>query len=268
MLHIMLDAYNTVNNSMLNDLKYTYDSFVQICDSLNLNRITPPILVPYYYGSVQEDDGISTYVLLQGGHLTFHSFPYRACYFVDVFCQEYISDENFIKQFNLYFPYSKHILNNVDRRLDVEKQLSEKHDVNSNIDFGPHYLMETVGELDLNIDKIFHILDRLPKNINMDPIMRPFVVTDKINNYEFISGLTVIAQSHISIHYAIKEKKAYIDIFSCSFLKGERFKEELEKELGVEIKSTLISRGNKHQNQISLRNNMIEMYKSWEKNIE
>ena len=74
MQHIMLDAYNTQNNELLNDLKYTYDSMVKICKKLNLKQVMPPVLVPYYYGQVIEDDGISAYVLLKGGHFTIHSF--------------------------------------------------------------------------------------------------------------------------------------------------------------------------------------------------
>ena len=47
MQHIMLDAYNTQNNELLNDLKYTYDSMVKICKKLNLKQVMPPVLVPY-----------------------------------------------------------------------------------------------------------------------------------------------------------------------------------------------------------------------------
>ena len=269
MQHIMLDAYSTQNNFLLNDLKYTYDSLVYICNKLNLKPITPPVLIPYYYGSVKEDDGISTYVLLEGGHLTFHSFPERQCYFVDIFSQDYINDEKMLAEFSFYFPFSaKPIFNNVDRRFDVENQLSIKNEIDETEDFGPHYLIETTKTLDLDIDKIFHILDELPNKIGMDSIMRPLVVTDKVSNWNFISGLTVIAQSHISIHYNVSEKIAYIDIFSCSFIKGDSFVKELEAKLGVPIKSILITRGSKHSKHISLREDMIDIYKHWENVIK
>lgn len=269
MQHIMLDAYNTQNNELLNDLKYTYDSMVKICKKLNLKQVMPPVLVPYYYGQVIEDDGISAYVLLKGGHFTIHSFPQRSCYFVDIFSQEYVSDENFARALYMYFPYdtTQGKINTVDRRLDVENQLITKNIIDSDNDFGPHYLMETTEPVDLNIDKIYHILDELPSKINMDLIMRPFVLTDKIKNYEFVSGIAIIAQSHVAIHYNVKEKQAYIDIFSCSFLKGDNFASELERTLGVKLKSNLISRGSKHKSQISLREDIFDLYKKWEENI-
>ena len=269
MQHIMLDAYNTQNNTLLNDLKYTYDGIVNICSKLNTKQAMPPVLVPYYYGSVIEDDGISAYTLLQGGHFTIHSFPQRSCYFVDIFSNDYISEENFIKYLNIYFPYDvkQGRINAIDRRLDIENQIITNNAIDSDNDFGPHYLMETLEPLDLSMDKIYHILDKLPSKINMDLITRPHVITDKINDFEFISGIAIIAQSHIAIHYNVKERQAYIDIFSCSFLKGDSLVNELEKTLEVKLKSNLITRGSKHKSQISLRNDVINLYKKWEEDI-
>ena len=42
---------------------------------LRLKPIEPPHLLPYYYGSVKEDIGVSGKMLLLGGHVTIHTFP-------------------------------------------------------------------------------------------------------------------------------------------------------------------------------------------------
>lgn len=268
MQHIMIDAYKLIKPEELDNLRSVYDSIVKLCNELQLKTVMPPVLVPYYYGKVRDDDGISAYVMLDGGHFTIHTFPQRECYFADIFCEDFISEESCKAAFKKFFPYEKDRFNAIDRRFNIEQQMMDENVVNSNTDFGPHYLMVTTEKLNLTIDKMYHILDSLPRRINMDPIMRPYVITNKISNWKFISGITVIAQSHIAIHFDVEEKIAYLDIFSCSFLKGDNFASEIEKELGVKLKSTLISRGTKHTNKIPFREDMIEMYKSWENNIE
>lgn len=268
MQHIMIDAYKLVKPEEMDNLRSMYDNIVKLCYDLKLKNVMPPILVPYYYGSVKEDDGISAYVILSGGHFTIHAFPQRECYFADIFLEDFISEENCKSVLKKYFPYEKDRFNAVDRRFDIEQQMMDENTINAESDFGPHYLMETTDDVILDIDKIYHLLDTLPKRINMDPIMRPYVITDTVDNWKYISGIVVIAQSHIAIHYDVEEKKAYLDIFSCSFLKGDNFATEIEKELGVKLKSTLISRGTKHTNKIPFREDMIEKYKIWEKNIE
>ena len=267
MQHIMIDAYKLIKPEEMDNLKSIYDNIVKVCYELDLKNVMPPILVPYYYGSVQEDDGISAYVILSGGHFTIHAFPLRECFFADIFLENFIGEENCKDIFQKYFPHEKHRFNAVDRRFDIEQQMMDENNISVESDFGPHYLMETVNTVDLDMDKIYHLLDTLPKKINMDPIMRPYVITDTINDWTFISGMAVIAQSHIAIHYDVKTRKAHLDIFSCSFLKGDKFASQIENELGVKLKSTLISRGTKHTNKIPFRKDMIEKYEIWKNNI-
>ena len=84
MKHVMLDCYGA-NQNQLDDIKFINDLLNQLAFELNVNPICPPSLIPYYYGKVKDDLGISAYVLLEGGHITIHTFPIRECYFVDVF---------------------------------------------------------------------------------------------------------------------------------------------------------------------------------------
>ena len=72
-------------NQLLNDLVY----------KLELSPIAPPNIIPYYYGKVKEDIGISAILLLEGGHVTIHTFPKRECYFIDCFTPDDF-DENML----------------------------------------------------------------------------------------------------------------------------------------------------------------------------
>lgn len=84
MKHVMLDCYGA-NQHQLDDVKYVNDILNQLAYQLRVNPICPPNLVPYYYGKVKEDLGISAFLFLEGGHITIHTFPIRECYFVDIF---------------------------------------------------------------------------------------------------------------------------------------------------------------------------------------
>ena len=120
---------------------------------------------------------------------------------------------------------------------------------------------------DLSMEQIYHFLDQLPTLIGMEPILRPVVVTDKVQNHSIISGLTVIAQSHISVHYYLEEHKAYIDIFSCSFINCDNIDKIVEQMLGIKCETVLISRGSKHARKTALRSEVIKRYNKWQNNI-
>jgi len=68
-----------------------------------------------------------------------------------------------------------------------------------------------------NIGLIYDFLLDLPKAINMQTITLPYVVKwlDKGTKIEGISGFSMIAESHISIHTYPERKHIYADVFSC-----------------------------------------------------
>jgi S-adenosylmethionine/arginine decarboxylase-like enzyme len=117
------------------------------------------------------------------------------------------------------------------------------------------------------MEKIYSFLDEVPVLINMDPISRPTVITDKVVNPEIISGLTVIAQSHIALHYYKSEKRFWLDIFSCSFIECEDIISTVERLLGVELSWRLIGRGSKHTDKLTERDEYISRFNHWQENI-
>lgn len=262
----MLDAYGCESERQ-NDLKSVYEIIYKVINSLSVKAVMPPMLVPYYYGSVKEDDGISAFVILKGGHFTIHTFPARECYFVDLLYDGFVSEDKFVSVLKTELPFTDVFIKTADRRFSIEDQC-KLESIDSQTDFGPHYLIRTTQSCDLTMEKIFHFLDELPSEINMDPIQRPLVITDRVKDYEIISGVTVIAQSHIAVHYYVKERKAYIDIFSCSFINCDGIIDAVTEKLGIDCESVLISRGSKHTKKLTQRSELISRYDTWKENTK
>jgi S-adenosylmethionine/arginine decarboxylase-like enzyme len=261
----MLDCYGS-DDKKLNDLRAIYETIHKITNHVSVKTIAPPVLVPYYYGRIKEDDGISAFVLLNGGHLTIHTFPERECYFVDILYDGFISEDRFVEVISSELPFDDKILNVVDRRFDIAEQC-DVNSVDESMDFGPHYLMSAVSDKAISFERIYHFLDELPAQINMDAIMRPIVVTNKVKDFDIISGITVIAQSHIAVHYYTQTRQIYLDIFSCSFIDCDNIINIVEEKLGIKCKSILIGRGSKHIAKLAQRSEVIERYNDWQNNI-
>ncbi len=267
MLHIMIDAYGS-DSPRLNDLRSVYDSIVKITNYVGVKTVMPPSLVPYYYGSVKEDDGISAFVLLKGGHFTIHTFPERECYFVDILYDGFVNESKFMEVLRAELPFDHHIVNVIDRRFDIDSQMNNDGlQIDEYRDFGPHYLMHNVSPVDLDMEKIYSFLDKLPTYINMDPISRPTVITDSVYDPKIIMGLTVIAQSHIAIHYYKEQNLFWLDVFSCSFIECEDIVNRVEQMLGCDCEWRLVGRGSKHSDKISDRDEYISRFNAWQENV-
>lgn len=93
-------------------------------------------------------------------------------------------------------------------------------DTETKFGFGPHLMLDCFGcskEKLADMDFIFNILDTFPKKIGMHKIMPPHVFTyhGKVAEDWGVSGVVLIAESHISIHTFPEKEHAFIDIFSC-----------------------------------------------------
>lgn len=263
--HFMLDAYDCAFEQA-NSIMVVNNLLVSLANSLKMNPIMPPCVLPYYYCDESEDGGISAFIICENGsHITIHTFPYRYCYFVDILSENYFSADEAIALINKEI-YARNMNSNVvDRRiLD-----SAKDKINSSIDFGPHYMI-TVEDIDITMEEIFKWLDNVAPKINMVPISRPYVIFDHVNDPKYISGILVVAQSHIAFHFSIEERMANIDIFSCSFLDDGIVENILEQSFGSNIQFDLIARGSKHKHNVKYSENYSEnlkINKAWQSNI-
>jgi len=86
--------------------------------------------------------------------------------------------------------------------------------------FGPHLILEAYGcpkdrLADMNL--ISQTLDEYPTQLDMTKIMPPYVFTYKgtVPDDWGVSGVVLIAESHISIHTFPDKQFVTLDIFSC-----------------------------------------------------
>jgi len=240
----MLDAYGVKHNH-LNDIKYIQSNLNEITARLKLEPVAPPFLLPYYYGAEPEDIGISAFVMLKGGHLTIHTFPLLACFFVDLYSPAAFSESKAKKLFYENWPFDEEKSNavTVDRSIGREEVVPfEPTEV-----FGPHILARLHSKKPVTMEYIFKFLEQLVADVEMTPIIRPYVMYDANKNPEYISGLTMIAESHISFHFNIKTNEIMFDIFSCKMFDYDKIRKHLVKKMEAIPSFVVIPRGTRHQ---------------------
>ena len=87
--------------------------------------------------------------------------------------------------------------------------------------FGPHLLMEAYGSLReklSDIGLISDLLDVYPEKLDMTKIMPPYVFKydgGAIREDWGVSGVVLIAESHIALHTFPDKEFFTLDIFSC-----------------------------------------------------
>jgi len=86
--------------------------------------------------------------------------------------------------------------------------------------FGPHLMLDCYGcnkQKLSDMDLIFDTLDKFPAKLGMNKIMPPYVFKyhGSVPEDWGISGVVLIAESHITIHTFPDKDHAFIDIFSC-----------------------------------------------------
>jgi S-adenosylmethionine/arginine decarboxylase-like enzyme len=118
------------------------------------------------------------------------------------------------------------------------------------------------------MEEMYDFLEGMVKRIGMTPIIRANVVKNKIENPTFLSGMIMIAESHISLHYDIKNNIIYADIFSCmpfDYNCVTKIYEILGKVTSYEV----VPRGTKHYTIINNFKEDVEKVASekWKKNI-
>ena len=87
--------------------------------------------------------------------------------------------------------------------------------------FGPHLLLEAYGaprEKLADLGMISNLLDIYPDKLNMHKIMPPYVFKydgGEVKEDWGVSGIVLIAESHIALHTFPEKGFFTLDIFSC-----------------------------------------------------
>lgn len=245
MKHFVMDAFNGYR-SRLDDITLVSEFLEELPAKLGLETVMPPFILPYYNGIVPEDCGISAFVFLEGGHFTIHTFSFREAYFVDLVSPREFDAEKLERIIRDTFP-AERVSSQVFTRGTKAGGL-ENQAIDESADFGPHVFIDYdnyVGPA--SMDDLFDQFDRMPFHIGMTPIMRPYVIKNNMNGVRSISVLTMIAESHISLHYFPDTKKAYFDLFSCRFFDYDEVVGKINQIFADEgSNTTLMPRGSKY----------------------
>ena len=94
-------------------------------------------------------------------------------------------------------------------------------------EFGPHITIDLKGcpkEVLSDYNLHFNYLKSLPELIHMTPITQPYVFpySGLVPEDKGITGIVIIAESHISVHSFEDKGYCFIDIFSCKDFDVER----------------------------------------------
>jgi len=86
--------------------------------------------------------------------------------------------------------------------------------------FGPHLTLDLIDcpkEKLSDYNLHFDLLKKLPEMIGMTPITQPYVFpySGLVPEDKGITGIVIIAESHLSIHSFEEKGYTFIDIFSC-----------------------------------------------------
>ncbi len=86
--------------------------------------------------------------------------------------------------------------------------------------YGPHLMLDLNGcnpEILNDLDVCYRLLDELPLLIGMTKITRPYVFRyeGSAEGDDGITGVVIIAESHISIHTYPQKNFVFVDLFSC-----------------------------------------------------
>lgn len=251
MRHLMVDG-SEGSFYRLNQITLVQEVLEHIPKIFDIKLTMPAFLIPYYQGVDLNDCGVSGFIFLNGGHFAIHTFSVRRYFFADMVLPMEFDSGLVLDKLDETFA-SKHVgYHEVDRM--ASKPLVDTPD--KKLDFGPHILIDATNiekPKDTEwLDYIYRILHDLPKDIGMEQIMRPYVVRNSEGTY--FSGLTMIAESHISFHVFPQKNEAYFDLFSCKFFDVEPVMERIRDLIpGGIVNESVISRGVKYRESASSR---------------
>jgi S-adenosylmethionine/arginine decarboxylase-like enzyme len=243
MKHFMIDGFGGFR-SRFDDIRLVQEVLEELPVRLGLQPVMPAFLLPYYNGVVPEDCGVSGFVFLAGGHLTVHTFSFREAYFADILAPGAFDGAQLAGLLDDAFPCT-HTEVSDSRRDDIPASTPDP-----GVDFGPHLIVEIEdyrGPSDM--DALFPVFDRLPGGVGMTPIMRPYLLQAELASGEpVLSAMTMIAESHVSLHLLPQARRAYFDLFSCSFFDAAAVLPRLRRQLpGQWVRDVLIPRGREYR---------------------
>lgn len=262
MQHVTLDGIKGFR-SRLDDVQMVQEVLDKTPLRLGLRPAMPAFLLPYYNGVAADDCGISAFVFLNGGHFTLHTFSFREAYFADLVSIERFSGRELKAAIESSFPCESTSCSTVAR---TKSPPTRGRDPNQLSDFGPHVFMHIQDYTGpTTLDDLFELFDLLPEEISMTPIMRPYVLKSRLKTGKpCLSAITMIAESHLSIHVLPDSGEAFFDLFSCQFFEIDRVMTQIRKRLPGKVNAqSYIGRGPGYKQLRTLRESSVLQARTW-----
>lgn len=264
--HFTMDGFKGFR-SRFDDVKLVQEILEELPSVLKLKPVMPPFMQPYYNGVVAEDCGISGFVLLAGGHLTLHTFSFRECFFADLVYPGAFDPAKAQLTLQTTLPCRSVTTQTIERGEGGDvAAVAGPMSMNTSLDFGPHlFLRLNPYEGPKEMDALFDLFDHLPQRIGMTPIMRPYILKTRApDGTRYLSAITMIAESHITLHVFPDHGEAYFDIFSCKFFETDAVLEVLAPLLGGNIREhLLLPRGQRYTQLRTERSQAILQTHRW-----
>jgi len=257
----MIDGFRGFR-SRFEQISLIQEVLEELPEQLGLQPVMPAFVLPYFNGVVPEDCGVSGFLFLAGGHFTLHTFSFRETYFADLVAPASCDVKRIRSVLETAFPCETTTVIAMDRHPEPLKTIQPQTEV----DFGPHLLLDIQGfQGPRSMDALFALFDRLPSQIGMTPIMRPYIVRSETANVgPVLSAMTMIAESHVSIHIFESSHEAYFDLFSCRFFEYPRVLARLREALpGDRVVDGFLARGRNYKLQRTERHDEVARSKSW-----
>jgi len=203
----------------LNNLSDIYNFLDNLCLlDKTFKEIHKPIIVPYYYGKVPNDCGVSCFLGFEGGYMAFHIFEKRNIAYFDIVSEKKFNEKPIIEKVSKFCGTSN-IKVCIDREPAVE--------IDSPI-FGPHIQISGKSNKIMTLNDMLNLQNNIMKKIDMTPIIFPIIMQQKDSIILFI----LIAESHIAIK--VKKEILSIDIFSCKMFDIDKLKKLLTENINIE----------------------------------
>ena len=116
-LHLMLDFYGC-DPKILNDVKVCYDILKTVPLALEMNVLTPPIVVEAFsneHRGGKDPGGYSGFVIISESHISLHTFAKRGFVSIDAYSCKNFDTDKAIKYFEDTFKPKEKEVNIINR---------------------------------------------------------------------------------------------------------------------------------------------------------
>lgn len=122
-MHLTLDGYDCSPVKLAN-LDIIYEFLDRCPDLIKMTKIMPPYVFKYH-APVQEEWGVSGFVLIAESHISIHTYPEKAYLSLDIFSCKDFDHHQAVAYVTEVFGIGRHELNLLNRGLEYPRQVKK-----------------------------------------------------------------------------------------------------------------------------------------------